>query len=113
MPAGALSDAMLAPAKLALVPSPEPTSKWNSTLMVRNIPTKMTTAKLLVTFGTLMDGADFFYCPTDERRGRVSSRGYAFINFVDVCSLWRFVQAWGGRSWPNTNSTKVGVTKCA
>ena len=73
----------------------------------------MTTLALLATFNTYMDGADFFYCPTDERKGCFLSRGYAFINFVDPYSLVRFVQAFAGRLWPNTNSIKARISMCA
>jgi RNA recognition motif-containing protein len=80
------------------VPPPEaaaPQKFWdNMTLMLRNLPNKITQRRLLERFQTYMHRIDFFYLPTDFENK--CNLGYAFINFRDGAAAEKFVNEFDG-----------------
>jgi RNA recognition motif-containing protein len=82
---GAKSRSRSSPPRFASYTAP------NTTVMIRNIPTKFTQYTLLACLECLFDVSciDFFYAPTDFKSEK--SLGYAFINFSTHENLMKFM----------------------
>jgi len=84
------------------------------TVMMRNLPNRYTQTMLVeeishVGFGGLFD---FLHLPIDPETN--ANKGYAFINFVDSLSSWRFKLAFEGKQMSRFNSNKyVSVSPAA
>ena len=76
-----------------------------TTLILRNIPAKMTQPQLIELVHTLGFQFDFVYLPVDFKTG--AGLGYAFINLLNPSSVAAFYHAFHGRAWTHTNSKKV------
>ena len=62
-----------------------------TTMMIRNVPNKMSKAALLKLINRRHAGTyDFFYLPIDSRNRDKCNLGYAFINFRDPCTIASF-----------------------
>jgi hypothetical protein len=76
------------------------------TLMLRNLPNKITQVKLLSRLQGYRQSIDFLYLPTDFENK--CNLGYAFINFIDGASARRFQQEFNEKKLPGCRrSTKV------
>jgi hypothetical protein len=76
------------------------------TLMLRNLPNKITQVKLLSRLQGYRQSIDFLYLPTDFENK--CNLGYAFINFTDGGAARRFQQAFNEKKLPGCRrSTKV------
>ena len=77
-----------------------------TTLMIKNIPNRVTKDELAEMISKTHAGAfDFIHMPLDRRSG--SNVGYAFINFASHHSLLSFWQTWNSRAWAgHANSAK-------
>jgi hypothetical protein len=87
------------------------------TLMIRNIPCRVTQQHLLdVINGMGFAGKyDFLYLPTGGRSSTVGSSnlGYGFINFIDPSDTEPFIHAFAGYQFEGTSSTKVCTVRPA
>ena len=79
----------------------------DTTLMLCNIPNKMTSAQLLAVCDMHSKDTDFFYCPVDDRRN--CNLGYAFLNFPQVVSLKKFVEDLESARCRGSESKKVSI----
>ena len=83
-----------------------------TTLMVMNIPTKMTQEHfkefMSDDFG---DKVDFVYVPLDWKTG--GAFGYAFVNLTDVADVLPFYKRFHGFSLPHSNSKKIWQVRYA
>lgn len=77
-----------------------------TTLMVMNIPTKLTQKcfKELLNDG-FAGRFDFVYVPLDWKTG--GALGYAFVNLTHVADVLPFYERFHGFSLPYSNSTKI------
>jgi hypothetical protein len=96
----------------ACVPVPQekaaPDSEYHDdiTLMLRNLPNKITQVKLLSRLQSYRQSIDFLYLPTDFENK--CNLGYAFINFIDGAAARRFQQEFNDKKLPGCRrSTKV------
>lgn len=77
-----------------------------TTLIVRNIPTKMTQPHLKALISDRFFGKfDFLYVPCDWRTG--GAFGYAFINLEQAADVLPFYQRFHHFVLPRSNSTKI------
>lgn len=77
-----------------------------TTIMLRNIPNKVTQQQLKDIIDQSSGGKyDFMYLRIDFNNG--CNVGYAFINFVDPLDIINFVEARGGKRWNCYKSDKV------
>mmetsp|Transcript_89077 Transcript_89077/g.238536 ORF Transcript_89077/g.238536 Transcript_89077/m.238536 type:complete len:681 (-) Transcript_89077:264-2306(-) len=82
---------------------------WRTTLMVKNIPNRMSQERLGEIFDRVVQGRyNCLILPLDPNRGY--NTGFAFINFMDCQSIIPFYQAFHGRPWSSTEDHK-GSTK--
>ncbi|KAJ3516432.1 hypothetical protein NLJ89_g1135 [Agrocybe chaxingu] len=77
-----------------------------TTVMIKNIPNKMSDIDLLEYIGKVCPRCiDFFYLRMDFQNG--CNVGYAFVNFIHVQDLLRFATAKLGEKWNMFSSEKV------
>ena len=77
-----------------------------STLMIKNIPNKFTTEKLLEFIDINFKGTyDLFILPKDGNKNR--NFGYSFINFISSYYIPFFYHEFNGKKWKDTNSLKI------
>ncbi|CAA7259119.1 unnamed protein product [Cyclocybe aegerita] len=77
-----------------------------TTVMIKNIPNKMSDIDLLEYIGKICPRRiDFFYLRMDFQNG--CNVGYAFVNFIHVQDLLRFAKAKLGEKWNMFSSEKV------
>jgi hypothetical protein len=81
-----------------------------TTLMVRNIPTKICQRLFLeLICGVFDDGMiDFLYLPLDFKSGK--SLGYAFVNFVSEEGLNAFHKEFSGKRLCRSSSKELAIT---
>ena len=84
-----------------------------TTLVVMNIPTKMTQERLkeLVSGDDFSDKFDFLYLPIDWKTG--GALGYAFINLKEAADVLPFYERFHGFLLPHSNSTKIWQVRYA
>jgi hypothetical protein len=77
-----------------------------TTVMIKNIPNKMTSDGLMAFINEVEPNAvDFCYLRMDFHNG--CNVGYAFVNFIEIASLQRFAKARLGVRWGLFQSPKV------
>nr|XP_043615211.1 protein MEI2-like 5 [Erigeron canadensis]XP_043615212.1 protein MEI2-like 5 [Erigeron canadensis] len=77
-----------------------------TTLMIKNIPNKYSSAMLLAAINEHNQGTyDFIYLPLDFKNK--CNMGYAFINMTDPLQIVRFHKSINGRKWEKFHSGKV------
>ena len=78
-----------------------------TTLVVMNIPTKMTQERLkeLVSGDDFGEKFDFLYLPIDRKTG--GALGYAFINLKEVADVLPFYERFHGFVLPHSNWKKI------
>ncbi|KAJ7217958.1 RNA recognition motif 2-domain-containing protein, partial [Mycena pura] len=77
-----------------------------TTVMIKNIPNKMSDKDLLAYISRVCDRRiDFLYLRMDFQNG--CNVGYAFVNFITVQDLLRFAKAKLGEKWNMFSSEKV------
>ena len=83
-----------------------PRTDQRTTLIVRNIPTKMTQSHFKVLLSDYFSGKfDFLYVPCDWRTG--GAFGYAFVNLKQVEDVLPFYERFHNFTLPQSNSTKI------
>ncbi|KAI3766091.1 hypothetical protein L2E82_16141 [Cichorium intybus] len=77
-----------------------------TTLMIKNIPNKYTSAMLLAAINEHNQGTyDFIYLPLDFKNK--CNMGYAFINMIDPHQIPQFHKSFSGKKWEKFHSGKV------
>ncbi|KAG9316715.1 RNA recognition motif 2-domain-containing protein [Chiua virens] len=77
-----------------------------TTVMIKNIPNKMTDKELIAYINKICPRRiDFLYLRMDFQNG--CNVGYAFVNFIGVEDLLRFAKATLGEKWNMYSSEKV------
>ncbi|KAJ6499986.1 RNA recognition motif 2-domain-containing protein [Mycena vitilis] len=77
-----------------------------TTVMIKNIPNKMSDKDLMAYIGSVcVRKIDFLYLRMDFQNG--CNVGYAFVNFISVQDLLRFAKARLGEKWNMFSSEKV------
>ncbi|KAF7296125.1 RRM domain-containing protein [Mycena kentingensis (nom. inval.)] len=77
-----------------------------TTVMVKNIPNKMSDKDLMAFIGSVCSRrVDFLYLRMDFQNG--CNVGYAFVNFISVEDLLRFAKAKLGKKWNMFSSEKI------
>ncbi|KAF7361813.1 Meiosis protein mei2 [Mycena venus] len=77
-----------------------------TTVMIKNIPNKMSDKDLMAYIGSVcVRKIDFLYLRMDFQNG--CNVGYAFVNFITVQDLLRFAKAKLGEKWNMFSSEKV------
>ncbi|KAJ7497388.1 hypothetical protein FB451DRAFT_229968 [Mycena latifolia] len=77
-----------------------------TTVMIKNIPNKMSDKDLMAYIGSVCARKiDFLYLRMDFQNG--CNVGYAFVNFISVQDLLRFAKAKLGEKWNMFSSEKV------
>ncbi|KAJ0440561.1 putative RNA recognition motif domain, mei2/Mei2-like RNA recognition [Helianthus annuus] len=77
-----------------------------TTLMIRNIPNKYSSAMLLAAINEHNQGTyDFIYLPLDFKNK--CNMGYAFINMTDPLQIVPFYKSINGKKWEKFHSGKV------
>ncbi|KAJ7901931.1 hypothetical protein B0H14DRAFT_1260999 [Mycena olivaceomarginata] len=77
-----------------------------TTVMIKNIPNKMSDKDLMAYIGSVcVRRIDFLYLRMDFQNG--CNVGYAFVNFITVQDLLRFAKAKLGEKWNMFSSEKV------
>ncbi|KAJ7783276.1 hypothetical protein B0H16DRAFT_1710071 [Mycena metata] len=77
-----------------------------TTVMIKNIPNKMSDKDLMAYIGGVCSRKiDFLYLRMDFQNG--CNVGYAFVNFINVQDLLRFAKAKLGEKWNMFSSEKV------
>ncbi|KAJ6625550.1 hypothetical protein B0H10DRAFT_1942450 [Mycena sp. CBHHK59/15] len=77
-----------------------------TTVMIKNIPNKMSDKDLMAYIGSVCARKiDFLYLRMDFQNG--CNVGYAFVNFINVQDLLRFAKAKLGEKWNMFSSEKV------
>ncbi|KAL8230465.1 hypothetical protein R6Q57_000243 [Mikania cordata] len=77
-----------------------------TTLMIKNIPNKYTSAMLLAAINEHNQGTyDFLYLPLDFKNK--CNMGYAFINMIDPLQIASFYKSLNGKKWEKFHSGKV------
>eukprot|EP00929_Paragymnodinium_shiwhaense_P041903 TRINITY_DN2175_c0_g1_i1.p1 TRINITY_DN2175_c0_g1~~TRINITY_DN2175_c0_g1_i1.p1 ORF type:complete len:377 (+),score=61.60 TRINITY_DN2175_c0_g1_i1:81-1211(+) len=103
------------PLSLPLSSLPPPSSEWGETvtIMLRNLSDKYTRASLIQEIDAAgFEGLyDFFYLPIDPKK--FTNPGYAFINFIDAESSWKFKCVFEGRQMHFSNAGKRGAVVAA
>jgi hypothetical protein len=88
-----------------------------TTLMICNIPCRITQQQLVDVINGMgfSELYDFLYLPTGGRSSTVGSSnlGYGFINFTDPSNADPFTQAFAGYQFEGTSSTKVCTVRPA
>ncbi|CZR59299.1 uncharacterized protein PAC_09191 [Phialocephala subalpina] len=83
-----------------------------TTVMLRNIPNKMTLWELIEIINKISRGRyDFVYLRIDFSNG--CNVGYAFLNFVDPMDIVPFVRAIANRRWDDFKSDKIAEVSYA
>lgn len=83
------------------------------TLMIKRIPRKYTLAELRQEIDETLGETglyDLLYLPVDS--AKMTNRGYAFINFIAPASVARFLQAFLGRQWNESNKRRKIAVIC-
>jgi len=80
-----------------------------TSVMLRNLPCDYTQRILLqeINQSGFLGSYDFFYVPIDKGTG--GNKGYAFANFSDADTAWRFKQAYDGRAMALSSEKLVSV----
>ena len=79
-----------------------------TTLMIRNIPNKLTLDDLLELLADFEDILDFVYVPIDfKNKNKFCNVGYGFINFPDYSKIPVFYMRFQGKRWTSVRSTKI------
>ncbi|KAH0483168.1 MAG: uncharacterized protein KVP18_001193 [Porospora cf. gigantea A] len=79
-----------------------------TTLMIRNIPNKLTLDDLLELLADFEDILDFVYVPIDfKNKSKFCNVGYGFINFPDYSKIPVFYMRFQGKRWTSVHSTKI------
>ena len=74
--------------------------------MIKNIPNKYSKELLRERIDHNFQGKyDFFYLPIDLKNN--CNLGYAFINFISLESIEKFVEDFHMKKWPRFNSDKI------
>ncbi|KAM0033293.1 putative RNA recognition motif domain, mei2-like RNA recognition, RNA-binding domain superfamily [Helianthus debilis subsp. tardiflorus] len=77
-----------------------------TTLMIKNIPNKYSSAMLLAVINEHNQGTyDFIYLPLDFKNK--CNMGYAFINMTDPLQIVPFYKTFNGKKWEKFHSGKV------
>ncbi|KAI3785934.1 hypothetical protein L1987_45060 [Smallanthus sonchifolius] len=77
-----------------------------TTLMIKNIPNKYSSAMLLAAINEHNQGTyDFIYLPLDFKNK--CNMGYAFINMTDPLQIVPFHKSFNGKKWEKFHSGKV------
>ncbi|XP_024969829.1 protein MEI2-like 2 [Cynara cardunculus var. scolymus] len=77
-----------------------------TTLMIKNIPNKYSSAMLLAAINEQNQGTyDFIYLPLDFKNK--CNMGYAFINMIDPLKILQFHKSFNGKKWEKFHSGKV------
>ncbi|KAI3727106.1 hypothetical protein L1987_66915 [Smallanthus sonchifolius] len=77
-----------------------------TTLMIKNIPNKYSSAMLLAAINEHNQGTyDFIYLPLDFKNK--CNMGYAFINMTDPLQIVAFHKSFNGKKWEKFHSGKV------
>lgn len=77
-----------------------------TTLMIKNIPNKYSSAMLLAAINEHNQGTyDFIYLPLDFKNK--CNMGYAFINMIDPLQIVTFHKSINGKKWEKFHSGKV------
>ncbi|CAI9280654.1 unnamed protein product [Lactuca saligna] len=77
-----------------------------TTLMIKNIPNKYSSAMLLAAIDEHNQGTyDFIYLPLDFKNR--CNMGYAFINMIDPLQIVQFHKSFHGKKWEKFHSGKV------
>jgi hypothetical protein len=81
--------------------------------MIKRIPRKYTLAELRQEIDETLGETglyDLLYLPVDS--AKMTNRGYAFINFIAPASVARFLQAFLGRPWNESNKRRKIAVIC-
>ncbi|KAG8992661.1 hypothetical protein FRB90_000936 [Tulasnella sp. 427] len=77
-----------------------------TTIMIKNVPSRMTLTDMEAFINKICEREyDFLYLRMDFVTG--NNVGYAFVNFIEVSSLLKFLQTYLGKRWNLYSSDKV------
>ncbi|KAG8944255.1 hypothetical protein FRC04_002051 [Tulasnella sp. 424] len=77
-----------------------------TTIMIKNVPSRMTLSDMEAFINKVCEREyDFLYLRMDFVTG--NNVGYAFVNFIEVSSLLKFLQTYLGKRWNLYSSDKV------
>ncbi|KAJ3547205.1 hypothetical protein NMY22_g1742 [Coprinellus aureogranulatus] len=90
------------------IPKIESGQDTRTTVMIKNIPNKMSDRDLIAYINKVCPRRiDFLYLRMDFQNGKWCNVGYAFVNFIETQDLLKFAKARLGEKWNMFSSEKV------